>query len=96
MSASGLPTIDPLSSDKNPFGVSQELTAAVGGKAVIDSYHTRRTVNQRTDQFVSDLTYFTAAWLPGTTPSFGSITPRFLTTLKMPLLAWAMYMFNRA
>jgi hypothetical protein len=24
------------------------------------------------------------------------MTPRFLTTLKMPLLAWAMYMFMRA
>jgi hypothetical protein len=53
-------------------------------------------VHQPTDEFVAGLTYFTVAWLVGTNLSFGSITPRFLTTLKMPLLAWAMYMFNRA
>jgi hypothetical protein len=27
--------------------------------------------------------------------SFGSMTPRLLTILKLPLLAWAMYMFIR-
>ena len=32
---------------------------------------------------------------PGTVPSLGSMTPRFLTILKLPLLAWAMYMFMR-
>jgi len=40
--------------------------------------------------------YREAAVLALTTLSFGSMTPRFLTTLKIPLLAWAMYMFRRA
>jgi len=40
--------------------------------------------------------YREAACLAITALSFGSTTPRFLTTLKMPLLAWAIYIFNRA
>ena len=35
-------------------------------------------------------TYFTPCM-----HSFGSMTPRFLTILKLPLFAWAMYMFIR-
>ena len=31
----------------------------------------------------------------GTSPSFGSIIPRLFTILKLPLFAWAMYMFIR-
>jgi hypothetical protein len=55
-----------------------------------------RVGNQLTDVLLATAVYHEAACLALTTLSFGSMTPRFLTTLKMPLLAWAMYMFIRA
>jgi hypothetical protein len=55
-----------------------------------------RVGNQLTDVLLAAAVYREAACLALTTLSFGSMTPRFLTTLKMPLLAWAMYMFIRA
>ena len=51
---------------------------------------------QPTGVLLAAAPYRAAAWLAGTTFSFGSMTPRFLTTLKMPLLAWAIYIFSRA
>jgi hypothetical protein len=55
-----------------------------------------RVGNQLTDVPLAAAVYREAACLALTTLSFGSMTPRFLTTLKMPLLAWAMYTFIRA
>ena len=55
-----------------------------------------RVGNRLTDLLLAAAVYREAACLALTTLSFGSMTPKFLTTLKIPLLAWAIYIFSRA
>jgi len=77
-------------------GGAQEPSAATGCQAPCLSYgDSRQPIFEALKSTKRSSTRILFTYFTRCMHSFGSMTPRFLTILNLPLFAWATYMFIR-